>query len=45
MQRFGSEDRVRIDIPDESDPDHDQYHGIHGRVIHVSEDAVAREAF
>jgi hypothetical protein len=23
-------DRVRIDIPDETDPDHDAYHGVHG---------------
>ena len=26
-------DRVRIDIPDETDPDHDRYHGEHGRIV------------
>lgn len=36
MQEFVPEegDRVRIDIPDESDPDYEMYHGKHG---HVSE--------
>lgn len=32
-------DRVRIDIPDESDPDHDRYHGKHGKIISVIPDA------
>lgn len=39
VQRFDQGDRVRVDIPDETDPDHDQYHGIHGRVIEVMSDA------
>lgn len=26
-------DRVRVDIPDETDPDHRRHHGRHGRVI------------
>lgn len=30
-------DRVRIDIPDETDPDHD-LHGEHGRVVDVISD-------
>ena len=42
MQRFSMGDRVRIDIPDETDPDHDQYHGEHGRVTALlSDDADA----
>ncbi len=42
MQRFSTGDRVRVDIPDESDPDHDQYHGEHGRVTALlSDDADA----
>ena len=38
MQRFSESDRVRVDIPDETDPDHDQYHGVHGQVVTVLTD-------
>jgi hypothetical protein len=38
MQRFTPGDRVRIDIPDETDPDHTLYHGTYGTVIDVRED-------
>ena len=38
MQRFSEGDRVRIDIPDETDPDYEQYHGEHGTVISVLSD-------
>jgi ribosomal protein L21E len=38
MVRFTEGDRVRVDIPDKSDPDHDQYHGVHGTVVAVLED-------
>ena len=38
MQRFSKGDRVRVDIPDETDPDHEQYHGIHGHVVTVLTD-------
>jgi len=38
MQRFSKGDRVRIDIPDEADPDHQEYHGEHGRIIAVLSD-------
>jgi ribosomal protein L21E len=31
-------DRVRVDLPDETDPDHDRYHGEHGRIVDVFED-------
>lgn len=32
MRRFSAGDRVRVDIPDEVDPDHERYYGQH-RVI------------
>jgi len=35
MQRFSEGDRVRVDIPDETDPDYELYHVTHGRVIEV----------
>ena len=35
MQRFSEGDRVRIDIPDETDPDHNQYYGEHGHAVTV----------
>lgn len=38
MQRFSKGDRVRVDIPDEKDPDHEQYHGVHGQVVAVLTD-------
>ena len=38
MQRFSEGDIVRIDIPDETDPDHERYHGIQGTVVGVFED-------
>ena len=31
-------DRVRVDIPDETDPDHDRYHGEHGQIVDILED-------
>lgn len=38
MARFAPGDRVRVDIPDEADPDHAAYHGATGAVAAVSED-------
>ena len=38
MSEFHVGDRVRIDIPDETDPDHDRYHGEHGRIVDILED-------
>ncbi len=38
MQSFSEGDRVRIDIPDETDPDHQAYHGKHGEVVGVLSD-------
>lgn len=37
MNEFGVGDRVRIDIPDETDPDH-RFHGSHGNVVDVIDD-------
>lgn len=41
MPRFTEGDRVRVDLPDENDPDHDRYHGLHGTVIAIVEDDAA----
>lgn len=38
MKRFDVGDRVRIDIPDETDPDYERYHGQSGRVTEILED-------
>ena len=38
MSGFTMGDRVRVDIPDTTDPDHDRYHGLHGTVVDVLED-------
>jgi len=38
MPRFSEGDRVRIDITDESDPDHQEYHREHGHVVEVLSD-------
>jgi ribosomal protein L21E len=39
MEQFTEGDRVRVDIPDETDPDHPKYHGVHGTVVAVLDDA------
>lgn len=38
MQRFEEGDRVRIDIPDETDPDFENFHGENGKVVEVIKD-------
>jgi hypothetical protein len=38
MSEFATGDRVRVDIPDTTDPDFDHYHGSHGVVREVLED-------
>ena len=38
MSEYHVGDRVRVDIPDETDPDHDRYHGEHGRIVDILED-------
>jgi len=42
MQRFSEGDRVRVDIPDETDPGHERFHGVHGTVVAVLEDDAGR---
>jgi len=37
MNRFPRGDEVRIDIPDETDPDFDVYHDRRGEVVDVLE--------
>lgn len=43
MNRFELGDHVRVDIPDETDPDHEQYHGREGTVVDVDVDDAGRE--
>jgi hypothetical protein len=43
MQRFTPSDRVRVDIPDERDPDFEAYHGRCGEVVEVFEDDAGDE--
>ncbi|NHX37291.1 MULTISPECIES: hypothetical protein [Halolamina] len=38
MPRFENGDRVRVDIPEETDPDHDELHGKHGTVVRILDD-------
>lgn len=40
MRRLDVGDRVRIDIPEESDLDHESYHGRHGTVAATIDDDV-----
>jgi hypothetical protein len=35
MSQYDVGDRVRTDIPDETDPDHEQYHGEHGHTADI----------
>ncbi|MBP2251277.1 hypothetical protein J2754_001598 [Halarchaeum solikamskense] len=43
MNRFTEGDRVRIDIPDETDPDHDRLHNRHGEVVALIRDDAGAE--
>jgi ribosomal protein L21E len=38
MKIFEEGDKVRIDIPDKDDPDHDQLHGEQGTITGILED-------
>jgi len=38
VRRFGEGDAVRVDIPDETDPDHDTYHRKQGTVMGIITD-------
>jgi len=42
MSQYDVGDRVRIDIPDKTDPDHDQYHGEHGKITDILEDEASK---
>lgn len=41
MQHLAPEDRVRVDIPDTTDPDFEKFHGRRGEVVEVIEDAAS----
>jgi ribosomal protein L21E len=43
MEEVERGDRVRVDIPDETDLDHDAFHGRHGEVVDVVEDDAGAE--
>ncbi len=43
MRRFEEGDRVRVDIPDQSDPDHERLHGVQGTVVQIIEDDAGQE--
>lgn len=40
MKRFAEGDRVRVDTPDETEPDHDRLHGETGVITEIRTDAV-----
>lgn len=42
MNAFEPGDRVRIDLPDETDPDHETFHGRAGEVVQVLTDDAAK---
>jgi hypothetical protein len=43
MRRFEEGDRVRVDIPDQTDPDHERLHGVQATVIDILEDDAGLE--
>lgn len=43
MQRFEKGDRVRVDIPNTTDPDYDHWHGREGAVVNVRVDDAGQE--
>lgn len=43
MRRFDLGDRVRIDIPDTTDPDFDNFHGRTGNIVKIFTDDLAEE--
>lgn len=43
MKRFGVGDRVRVDIPDSTDPDFERLHGREGIITEIFEDEASRE--
>lgn len=43
MPRYSIDDRVRIDIPDTTDPDFDEFHGCEAVIVDVIEDDAGME--
>lgn len=43
MSAFEVGDRVRIDIPDQDDPDHDRLHGLTGEIVSILNDDASTE--
>ena len=43
MRRFETGDRVRIDIPNEGDPDHERLHRKQGTIVEILEDDAGKE--
>jgi hypothetical protein len=43
MDEVEQGNRVRVDIPDETDSDHDAYHGRHGTVVEMLADDADEE--
>jgi len=43
MPRFTVGDRVRVNISNEVDPDHDRYHGRHRTIVEIFEDDAPEE--
>lgn len=43
MKRFEVGDRIRVDIPNEDDPDHDRLHRAHGTIVDILEDDAGQE--
>lgn len=42
MNELNKGDNIRVDISDETDPDHDAYHGLHGTIVEILEDDADR---
>jgi len=42
MSKYNIGDRIRIDIHDETAPDHDRYHGKHGKIVDIFEDEAGK---
>jgi hypothetical protein len=43
MRRFEVGDRVRVDIPNENDPDHERLHRKDGIIVEIFEDDAGKE--
>lgn len=43
MKRFEIGDRVRVDIPNEDDPDYERLHRKHGTIVKIFEDDAGQQ--